>query len=616
MTKLPLIVGFGGVNAAGRSSGFHSYKRMVADALSEKEMESTWQDLAHRMGLASSSELDSELIEAIKAGTLVRRIDSFDPDNLLYQYKANLNTESEQITFTLRKSKLPTKIPDNWTVEEQGSKVQITVNGALDALLEDRVSFPVSSGGNIPAGFDPGKLYNSRFHPRGLKLTVYGASDALNSLGFDWAEVMKHVKPDEVSVYAGSALAQVDDQSLSGMLAAPLTGGRVSSKMMALSLAEMPADFVNSYVINSVGTTGTNMGACATFLYNLRQGMYDIQHGKSKVVIVGNAEAPVVAEIMEGFRVMGALAEDEQLKALDSSDVVDNRRACRPFSANAGFTMAESSQFVVLMDDELALELGATVYGSVADVFVNADANKKSISAPGVGNYVTMAKATALAKAILGEEGVKQTYVQAHGTGTPQNRVTESHILNEVAKTFAIDSWPVTAIKSYVGHSMGAAAGDQLIASLGVWQYGWIPAIKTIDHISDDVHQSNLDILTEHKFAGENGEDYKAVLLNAKGFGGNNATGLVLSPAQTLAMLSNKHGEKAMLAYHDKNVQIRNVAEQNDVAASKGAETIRYHFGESVMDDSSVSMTQEAMTLSEFDQAIELPQANPYADYC
>ncbi|MGR5149197.1 beta-ketoacyl synthase [Photobacterium alginatilyticum] len=615
MTKLPLIVGFGGMNAAGRSSGFHSYKRMIADVLSDDEMKTTWQDLAIRMGLSDSEMLDSEIIDAIKAGTLVRRIDSFDPDNLLYQYKASLTSESEQISFTLRKSKLPNKIPENWEVEEQGSKVKITVNGELGALLEDRVSFPVTSGGNIPAGFDPGKLYNSRFHPRGLKLTVYGASDALNSMGIDWEEVLSHIEPDEVSVYAGSGLSQVDDQSLAGMLAAPLTGGRVSSKMMALSLAEMPADFINGYVINSVGTTGTNMGACATFLYNLRQGMYDIQHGKSKVVVVGNAEAPVVAEVMEGFRVMGALAQDEQLKALDNSDKVDNRRACRPFSSNAGFTMAESAQFVVLMDDELALELGATIYGSVADVFINADANKKSISAPGVGNYVTVAKATALAKAILGEDGVKQTYVQAHGTGTPQNRVTESHILNEVAKTFAIDSWPVTAIKSYVGHSMSAAAGDQLIASLGVWQYGWIPGIQTIDHIADDVHTSNLNILAKHAYAGEQGEDYKAVILNAKGFGGNNATGLVLSPAQTLSMLGNKYGDKAMLAYHDKNMHVKQTADSNDQAACSGTENIRYQFGERVMDESSVSMTPESLKLSEFDKEIVLPQTNPYADY-
>lgn len=628
MTKLPLIVGLGGMNAAGRSSGFHSYKRMVADVLSDDEMSSTWQDLAHRMGLIQQDEcISDEIIDVIKAGTLVRRIDSFDPDNVLYQYKATLssgssNEESTQtdatdhMTFTLRKSKLPTKIPDNWDVKFSGSKAHITVHGSIDALLEDRVTFPVSSGGNIPAGFDPGMMYNSRFHPRGLKLTVYGASDALNSMGIEWQEVLKHITPDEVSVYAGSALAQVDDQSLSGLIAAPLTGGRVSTKMMALSFAEMPADFINGYIVNSIGTTGTNMGACASFLYNLRQGMHDIQHGKSKVVIVGSAEAPVVSEVMEGFRVMGALAEDEQLKALDNSDVVDNRRACRPFSDNVGFTMAESSQFVVLMDDELAIQLGANILGSVADVFVNADANKKSISAPGVGNYVTVAKAMALSKAILGEKGVQQTFVQAHGTGTPQNRVTESHILNEVAKTFEIDNWAVTAIKSYVGHSMSAAAGDQLVASLGVWKYGWIPGIKTIDYIAEDVHQTHLNILTEHAYAGHCGENYKAVILNAKGFGGNNATALVLSPAQTLTMLTNKFGEDRMSVYHASNLAVKNSSEQSDQRACAGSETIRYQFGESVMDEMSVNLSQTEVQLSAFEKSVPLIQDNPYSQYC
>ncbi|OBU15430.1 beta-ketoacyl synthase [Photobacterium aquimaris] len=615
MAKLPLIVGLGGINAAGRSSGFHSYKLMIADVLSDDVMQSTWQDLAHRMGLSDDGAITEDIITAIKAGTCVRRIHSFDPDNLLYQYKANLNSADDQITFTLRKSKLPNHIPSNWQVDIQGTKAVITVMGNLDALVEGRVAFPVSSGGNIPTGFEPSKLYNSRFHPRGLSLTVYGASDALNSLGFEWNEVLRHIRPDEVSVYAGSGLAQIDDNSLGGMIAAHLTGGRVSSKMMALSFAEMPADFINGYVINSIGATGTNMGACATFLYNLRQGMHDIQHGKAKVVIVGNAEAPVEPEIMEGFRVMGALAEDEQLKALDGIDSVDNRRACRPFSSNAGFTMAESAQFVVLMDDELALELGANIYGSVADVFVNADANKKSISAPGVGNYVTVAKAAALAKAILGEEGMKQTFVQAHGTGTPQNRVTESHILNEVAKTFGIESWPVAAIKSYVGHSMSAAAGDQLVASLGVWQYGWLPAINTIDHIADDVHCSNLNILMDHTYAGEYGQNYKAVILNAKGFGGNNASGLVLSPQQTIAMLTAKYGNDAMAVYQTRNQAVKAVTSSNDANACQGQETIRYHFGEAVMDEHSVTITPDAIKLSEFEHAIVFDSVNPYEDY-
>ena len=55
--KLPVIVGFGGINAAGRSSGHHSYKRLLADVLPETEMQSTWQDLAQRMGLLETQQL-------------------------------------------------------------------------------------------------------------------------------------------------------------------------------------------------------------------------------------------------------------------------------------------------------------------------------------------------------------------------------------------------------------------------------------------------------------------------------------------------------------------------------------------------------------------------------
>ncbi|WP_392340419.1 beta-ketoacyl synthase [Moritella marina] len=615
MAKLPLIVGLGGINAAGRSSGFHSYKRLVCDALQDDVMASTWQDLAQRMGL-DASDINADIIAQIKAGTLVRRTTTFDPKAVPFQRKAKLTAGAEPITFQLKKSKLPQSIPANWSLTDIDNKtVTVTVEGDFDVLINDAIDYPVSSAGNIPTGFDLDKLYNSRSHPRGLKLTVYGASDALNSLGVDWDSILKLINPDEVSVYAGSALGQVDENSFGGMLSAYFKGGRVSTKMMAMSLAEMPADFINSYVINSAGTTGTNMGACASFLYNLRQGMLDIQSGKSKVAIVGNAEAPVETGVMEGFRVMGALAEDDQLKALDSSDSVDNRRACRPFSSNAGFTMAESAQFVVLMDDELALELGVTIYGSVADVFINADANKKSISAPGIGNYVTVAKATALAKAILGEGGLQHTFVQAHGTGTPQNRVTESHILSEVAASFNITNWPVTAIKSYVGHSMGAAAGDQLVASLGVWQHGWIPGIKTIDHIADDVHQANLNILTDHQFVGDKGQEMKAVLLNAKGFGGNNATGLVLSPQQTLMMLEAKYGASVVNTYQEKNNQIQQTAAMADHNACVGDENIRYAFGNAVIDDTGVNISTEEVRLQGFANAIKLVQSNPYQDY-
>ncbi|MDF1678387.1 MAG: beta-ketoacyl synthase [Legionellaceae bacterium] len=598
MIKLPVIVGMGGMNAAGRSSGGHSYKRIVSDALPASILQDTWLDLGRRMGLPIEGAPTDEQIDTIKAGTLIRRMERFNPDAVRYHQKAHLAGASADLI--IKKSK---------TIEET-----VKVTSDDDLLLPTKVALQVTSAGGLPSGFDPGTLYNSHHHPRGLKLSIYGVSDALNSMGIEWDEVLKHIKPDEVAVFAGSALAQLDEDALGGVIGQSLLGGRVNSKMMALSLAEMPADFVNSYVINSVGTTGHNVGACATFLYNLKEGAQSIQSGKTRVAIVGGVEAPLVPEVVEGFRVMGALATDKELADMDGITSVNHRRACRPFSTNAGFTLAEAGQFVILMDDALAYELGAHIYGSVADVFINADANKKSIAGPGVGNYITMAKAAALANTMLG--GLTHTYVQAHGTGTPQNRVTESHILNEVAKTFSMKSWPVAAIKSYVGHSVSAAAGDQLITSLGVWEHGLIPGIKTIDHIADDIHQSHLNILMDHLNVGSNGCDMKAVILNSKGFGGNNASAVVLSPEQTLDMLSRKHGTQKSAAYQQKNDAVRREINALDARAVAGNERIVYQFGETVMDAASVTMTPTSIHLSAFDTAISLPSENPYAMYC
>ncbi|MDQ7048573.1 MAG: beta-ketoacyl synthase [Enterobacterales bacterium] len=558
MKKLPVIVGFGGINAAGRSSFHHAYRRMVHEALSEEQLAPMFEGLASLMQRENACDK-----EAILDGTLIRKIEpqTFDLDNILVHKKSKIGNPDQNIQFQLSKRQLPKQIPDNWHLKTlENGKIEVTVQGELEVLLQDKHQSAVSSAGQLPTGFNPSQLYTSRNQPKGLQLAVFGASDAIHSIGIDWQQILRHINPDQVSVYAGSALGQLDDFGGRGLTQSWLKGGRVSSKQMPLMLSQMPADFINSYMINSVGATGTNMGACATFLYNLRQGIGDIQSGAARVVIVGGAEAPVEPEIIEGFKAMSALSEDQQLADLDNTDFADHRRACRPFAENAGFTISEAAQFFVIMDDELALELGATIYASVADVFVNADANKKSISSPGIGNYITVAKAMSLAKNILGEEGVKQTFAQAHGTGTPQNRTTESDILNQAAKTFSVDNWKVAAIKSYVGHSLGPAGGDQLAATLGVWEYGYIPGINSIDKIADDVVDSNLDFCIEHTYVGEKGCEMKAALINSKGFGGNNATGLILSPQTTLTMLEKKYGPARIAQYKLINEKVQQTA--------------------------------------------------------
>ena len=54
--------------------------------------------------------------------------------------------------------------------------------------------------------------------------------------------------------------------------------------------------------------------------------------------------------------------------------------------------------------------------------------------------------------------------------------------------------WPVTAIKSYIGHSQGTAGGDQLANALGTFATGWLPGIKTTQTLAEDVHNEGLTI--------------------------------------------------------------------------------------------------------------------------
>ena len=613
MSRLPVIVSFGGINPAGRSSGHHAYKRLVLDDLGEADANDTYASLAALM------QADPADRDYIRDHTLIRRIENnlFDPGAILAHKTAQLGSADEgPITFSLRRAQLPDVIPPPWQVKEiDGGRVLVTATDHVDILFPDARTSRVNSAGQLPTGFDPEKLYQSRNHLRGLQLTVYGASDAINALGIDWEEVRRKVPGDQIAVYASSAMGQLDANGAGGMLQASLMGKRVSSKNCALSLAEMTADFVNAYILGSVGSTGANIGACATFLYNLRQGIQDIRSGKFRAVVVGASEAPITPEVIEGYRTMGALAEDEALNKIDgiTDGPTDHRRACRPFADNCGFTLSEAAQFIVLFDDELAMELGANIYGSVADVFINADGYKKSIPGPGIGNYITMGKAMGMVRSILGEEALKQrTYVQAHGTGTPQNRVTESHIFNELARTFGMTDWPVAAIKAYLGHSLATASGDQIAASLGVWQYGRIPGIKTIERVADDVHHSHLDILLGHKEIDPAQMD--AVFINSKGFGGNNASAAILSPSVTQTLLTKRHGADAITTWQKRNETVSERTATYDAETTAGKNQLIYNFGVGVIEGEQLELSDHEIRIPGHEQVISLDVPSPYDD--
>lgn len=591
MLRLPILVAAGGINSAGRTSHRHAFRRLVLGALAESDIGKTRAALGQLMGTADP--------DAQAAGTLIRRIEPscFNPEAVPFARRGQLQgAVSADIAATQYVEGLSTALKPSL---QTNRRTQIELPEQAEVLVPGTRRFEVSAAGQLPTGFDPGALYASRNHPRAIQMAIFAISDALADLGMSWEQLSDSVAPEAISVYMNSSMGQLDEAGSGGMLQARALGRKTTSKQCPFGFAEMPGDFLNAYVLQSIGQTGPAMGACATFLYNLQRGVQDIRSGRARLVVVGAAEAPVQAEVMEGYAAMGALATDKALRALDGltdDQPIDARRACRPFGENCGFTMAESAQTVILMDDELALELGAPLLAAVPDVFVHADGAKKSVTAPGVGNYLTMARATALVRAIVGDKRLAHGgMVQAHGTGTPQNRVTESAIFNDVATAFGIDQWPVVAIKSFIGHSLGAASGDQLSAALGIWETDLLPAINTIDAIASDVASERLSFTLET--TPSRVSDY--ALINSKGFGGNNATASLLSPWATQSLLRDYHGKSRYSAWQARNEALSLAREATEGRRIRGDWAPRYIFNEGVLDAADVVITEENIKLGD-----------------
>ncbi len=638
--RLPIIVGMGGVNAAGRTSGFQSFRRMVLDILPEDQRQRTLIGLAVMMGLVSAeSERHYRDVEAGESGqlltaaevaalygervreqTLVRRIDPgfFDVDALHWQsngtFKPDPEKQTGEIQLVMPASQLPTQLPDNWQVEPRDEKeVLITVAGELNVKLDNYRDFAVKAAGQLPTGFDIGELYNSRFQPRGLQMALFGATDALRSVGIEWDTIVQHINPDQVGVYSSSGFGQMDQNGYGGMHQARMKGDRVTTKALTMGINSMPTDFINAYVLANVGIASSSVAACATFLSNLRHAVSDMQAGKIRVAMVGNSEAPIGPELIDGFGTMGALATDENMIRAYGDANVDHRRASRPFGVNCGFTIGEASQYFMLMDDALAVELGAPCLGSITDVFIDADGVKKSITAPGPGNHITMAKAAAATVAVAGEETLqKRSFVLAHGSSTPQNRVTESQIFDQVAEAFDIQDWPVVAVKAYVGHTISPASGDQLAVALGAFAHGILPGIQTIDEVADDVQQQRLKIGPNHIQADP--EELEVAILNSKGFGGNNASAVVLSPGRTEHMLAKRYGEAAMTEYRKKREISTANAEDYFHRADRGDYAPIYRFGESMIADEDISIDRSTVKINGLANEIQLPGSTPYED--
>ena len=220
-------------------------------------------------------------------------------------------------------------------------------------------------------------------------------------------------------------------------------------------------------------------------------------------MIAGGAEATLDFMGMSGFILLKALSEKYETP----------QRASRPFDRKRnGFVMSEGAGAVVIEELDHARSRGATILGEIRGYASSADAYRITDTHPkGLGAVIAMKGA--LDDATLTPDDVD--YINAHGTSTTQNDLTETRAVKEVFGDRAARI-PISSNKSMLGHTIAAAGAIECILSLmGINRSVLLP---TINHEFRDP-KCNLDYVPNEA------REYRhnVVISNSFGFGGQNA---------------------------------------------------------------------------------------------
>ena len=238
--------------------------------------------------------------------------------------------------------------------------------------------------------------------------------------------------------------------------------------------------------------------ACSSAANALMLGARLLKAGHADIVVAGGTEA------LSRFHLNG----------FNSLMILDHE-LCRPFDATrAGLNLGEGAAFVVMESEEHARKRGVqphaylTGYGNACDAF-----HQTASSADGEGAYLAMKEA--LATAHLQPSDIQ--YVNAHGTGTPNNDQSESVALGRI---FGEKMPPVSSTKAFTGHTTSASGSIEAVICLLAMQHHFIPRNLGWANAMDNGIVPTMGV-------GE-GAMLQHVLCNSFGFGGNDSA-LVIS---------------------------------------------------------------------------------------
>ena len=260
------------------------------------------------------------------------------------------------------------------------------------------------------------------------------------------------------------------------------------------SCSEMTAGHFGKFAFATTLAT-----ACSSAANAVIQGANMIRCGKADIVVVGGSEC-ITKFHLNGFN---------SLMILDT-------KPCRPFDATrSGLNLGEGAAYLVLESAESAKRRGITPqallsgYGNACDAF-----HQTASSPDGEGAFRAMKEALALA----GLQPSDIDYINAHGTGTPNNDVSESQAMMRLFGEVP----PVSSTKPFTGHTTSASGSIEAVFCILALQHGFLPVNLNWSQPMDD---GVVPVAKPEKKA------LKHVLCNAFGFGGNDSSLLLSATA-------------------------------------------------------------------------------------
>ena len=282
---------------------------------------------------------------------------------------------------------------------------------------------------------------------------------------------------------------------------------RGPSRITPFFIPMLIANMASGQIAIQFGPKGPNtclVTACATGAHCIGDAFRAIVYGDAEAMITGGTEANITPLSIGGFNAMKALSTRND----------EPEKACRPFEKNRdGFVVAEGSGILILEELQFALKRNAKIYGELIGYGYTGDAyhiTAPSSDGDGAARCMRMA---------IKDAGLKPgdvDYINAHGTSTPLNDLTETIAIKTVFGDYA-KKVPISATKSMTGHLLGAAGSTEAIFTLLSIRDGIMP--PTINYEEADP-QCDLDYVPNVARR----KPFRIGMSNSFGFGGTNAT--------------------------------------------------------------------------------------------